>query len=184
MRTHVLDVYERAWAGTQFSPTPEQLSDFGAILDRHIAQRHFRLIGAYDDAGDLTGFAYGYASAPGGWWRDVVTRSLHEDIVERWFSDAFEFVELAVHPRMQRRGVGTRLHDALLEGVDRGTAVLSTQSENVIARRLYERRGWVVLDPAFMFPNRSYPYTIMGLDLEPARRAPGAGRPLRRTRSS
>lgn len=163
LREEILHVYQSAWEPTQFSPTPGQLSDFDAIIDRHFAQEDFRLAGAHDDAGELIGFAYGYPSVPGGWWRDMVTSSLHGDLVQRWFSDAFEFVELAVHPASQGSGVGGSLHDALLEDVPHATAVLSTQSENGTALRLYRRRGWIVIDPSFMFPNRSYAYTIMGL---------------------
>lgn len=179
LQREILHVYESAWAPTRFSPTQDQLSDFDAIFGRHLTQEGFRLVGAHDDAGGLAGFAYGYKSVPGGWWRDMVTSTLHADLVERWFSDGFEFVELAVVPRVQGAGVGTALHDRLLEDVPQRTAVLSTQSENSVALGLYHRRGWIVLDPSFMFPNRSYAYTIMGLDLEHARRqsaSAGAGR--------
>ncbi|HVM33736.1 MAG TPA: GNAT family N-acetyltransferase [Actinomycetota bacterium] len=179
LQREILHVYENAWAPTRFSPTRDQLSDFSAIFGRHLTQKGFRLVGAHDDAGELGGFAYGYRSVPGGWWRDMVTSTLHGDLVERWFSDGFEFVELAVDPRVQGQGIGSALHDALLEDVQQRTALLSTQSDNAVALRLYRRRRWIVLDPSFMFPNRSYAYTIMGLDLERARQqsAPsGAGR--------
>ncbi len=164
LRGQILEVYEGAWAPTPFSPTAEQLQDFDVIIERHSRQDRFRLAAAYDEEG-LAGFAYGYTSVPGGWWRDIVTTALDPDAVEGWFSDAFEFVELAVHPRAQQRGAGRRLHDDLLAGVGNRTAVLSTQVDNVAARRLYRARGWRVLERSFMFPNRSYPYMIMGLHL-------------------
>lgn len=176
LRREIVDVYEAAWASTPFALTRSQVRDFAAIIDRHLGRRHFRLKAARDAAGRMAGFAYGYTSEPGGWWRDIVTDALDRKLVETWFTDCFEFVELAVRPSAQRRGVGGTLHDALLEGLPHRTSVLSTQSSNEAALRLYAGRGWTVLEEAFMFPNRHYPYTIMGLDLTTAG-APSTPRP-------
>ena len=57
----------------------------------------------------------------------------------------FEFVELAVRPDSQRRGIGGGLHDALLAGLPHHRALLSTWREERPARRLYLKRGWQVL---------------------------------------
>lgn len=165
VRNEVLYVYEAAWSTTAFALSPFQLRDFEGILERHRTRKSFRLATAREESGELVGFAYGYTSERGGWWRDIVTDALDDAVVEEWFSDCFEFVELAVHPGAQARGVGSSLHDALLGGIPHRTSALSTQSTNEAALRLYRGRGWIVLEPEFMFPNRSYSFTIMGLDL-------------------
>ena len=84
--------------------------------------------------------------------------------------DAFEFVELAVHPDAQGHGLGARLHDTLLVDVPYRTAVLSTYQGETAARQLYRRRGWVPLLEHFYYPGGAVPMAILGLDL-PVRRA-------------
>jgi ribosomal protein S18 acetylase RimI-like enzyme len=79
--------------------------------------------------------------------------------------DAFELTELAVRPRYEGRGIGGDLHDALLDGVDARTAVLSTLQEPTRGLRLYERRGWRTLLENFWFGGTPAPYRVMGLRL-------------------
>jgi GNAT superfamily N-acetyltransferase len=181
LKREIVAIYESAWIETPFAPTPAQLLDFDAVLDRHLTRSGFRLVTARDEAGGLAAFAYGYTSAPGGWWRDIVVAHLDEETVREWFTDCYEFVELAVRPVAQGRGVGAALHDALLANLPHRTSVLSTQTGNERARSLYERRGWAVIDPGFMFPNRAYPYAIMGLDL--TKRSPSPPRRAERDRA-
>ena len=64
----------------------------------------------------------------------------------------------------QRRGIGGRLHDALIEGIDAPTAVLSTQTDNDPAIALYTGRGWRVIVPYLDFGS-GRPFLIMGRDL-------------------
>ncbi|EEK79013.1 Acetyltransferase, GNAT [Bacillus cereus R309803] len=76
--------------------------------------------------------------------------ALHIEQVEEWLQDCFEFVELAVHPKYQKEGLGTKLHNRLLNGISNRTSVLTTQISNVKARSLYERLDWVnILDPFY-----------------------------------
>src|SRR6266542_445738 len=76
----------------------------------------------------------------------------------------FEFTELHVRREFRRRGIGGSLHDALLEGVDAPTAVLSTQTDNEPAISLYAGRGWQVIVPYLDFGS-GRPFLIMGLVL-------------------
>jgi ribosomal protein S18 acetylase RimI-like enzyme len=77
----------------------------------------------------------------------------------------FEFVELAVRPDLQRRGIGVRLHDALLEGIDAPTAVLSTEVDNEPALALYRGRGWQVVLPEIDFGPSFPPFLVLGKQL-------------------
>ena len=78
----------------------------------------------------------------------------------RWLRPGhFELVELAVRPNLRGRGIGTRLHDAVLAGLG-APAVLSTQVDNHPALALYRNRGWETVVPEIDFPMGRY--CVMG----------------------
>jgi ribosomal protein S18 acetylase RimI-like enzyme len=117
--------------------------------------------------GRLAGFAYGYHGAEGQWWYERVAAALQPADRHRWLVNGyFELVELAVDPEFQRRGIGGRLHDALLEP-EAGPALLSTQVHNAQARRLYFGRGWQLVVPELRFARAGELYSVLGL--QPAR---------------
>ena len=90
---------------------------------------------------------------------------------KRWLrAGHVELAELHVAPERRRRGLGGRLHDALLAAYpDAPTSLLSTQTGNAPALALYERRGWKVVVPELRFAAGGEPYAILGLDLAGAR---------------
>ncbi len=134
------------------------------ILPRHVSRDGFRFLGAFAE-GRLAGFVYGYRGGRGQWWHDRVAAALGSDATERWLAPGhFEFTELHVRREFRRRGIGGSLHDALLEGVDAPTAVLSTQTDNEPAISLYAGRGWQVIVPYLDFGS-GRPFLIMGLVL-------------------
>ncbi|GAB3495892.1 N-acetyltransferase family protein [Flexivirga sp.] len=113
------------------------------MYDRHRARDGYRLAVAVE-ADRLLGFAWGYRGDRGQFWPDLVANAL-PDVDRDWIGGHFEFVELAVDPAARRRGLGGRLHDALLEGVT-GRALLGTTSDgDDPAVRLYRARGWRTL---------------------------------------
>jgi ribosomal protein S18 acetylase RimI-like enzyme len=160
----VVEVYRRAWKPTPFWPGRAGVKEFGSRFLRHSVNPDFRLCVASSND-DIVGFAYGYTSVPGGWWRQTVSAELTPDQTEFWLDDCFELAELAVVPGFQRQGVGRRLHDLLLARLPHGTALLSTQENNEPATLFYNRLGWSVVRSNFLFPNRPHPYFIMGLTL-------------------
>jgi len=134
------------------------------ILPRHVDRDGFRFLGAFAER-RLVGFVYGYRGGPGQWWHDRVAAALGPDGAERWLSPGhFEFTELHVREEFRRRGIGGSLHDAVLDGIDAPTAVLSTQTDNEPAIALYRARGWQVIVPYLDFGS-GRPFLIMGLDL-------------------
>jgi GNAT superfamily N-acetyltransferase len=164
IRDEVMELYRRAWCETAFAADGQDLVSFGERYMRHCSNPDFAMVIALEDE-TVAGFAYGYTSVPGGWWRQAVSSNLPNDIAGRWFEDCFEFAELAVEPHRQRAGVGGALHDELLEDLPHQTAMLSTQEKNTAARRFYARRGWALVRDGFRFPHKQYAYVILGLDL-------------------
>jgi ribosomal protein S18 acetylase RimI-like enzyme len=145
------------------SATAERIHE---ILPRHAGRDGFRFVAARAADGRMAGFAYGYRGAAGQWWHDLVAEALGEERAERWLPPGhFEFVELPVRPECRRGGIGSRLHDALLDGLDSPTAVLSTERTNEPAIKLYRGRGWRVICDEIRFGPEYPPYLVMGRDL-------------------
>lgn len=160
------EVYQLAFARPPYSRDAGVADGFAASLMRQVTRDGFRALAAREqDTGALVGFAYGYATGPGQWWHEQVARAMPPEQIERWLLGAFELVEFAVAPRAQGQGLGSRLHDTLLQGLPYRTAVLSTMQSETVALHLYRRRGWVNLLEHFIFPGGARTYLIMGKDL-------------------
>lgn len=171
VQDQVIDVYRQAFASPPYSLRETDVRQFAAILPRHTYRTGFRCFVAremqergYTDKRVL-GFAYGFAGEAGQWWHDLVARGLGQQVAEEWMSNSFEVTELAVLPTAQGKGIGGKLHDALLYGLTQPTAVLSTAEVETAAVKLYQKRGWVTLLHNFYFPGYGIPYRIMGRKL-------------------
>jgi GNAT superfamily N-acetyltransferase len=162
----ILEVYRAAFSMPPYRESDRNVAWFAGSFRQHTRRTGFRCVAAKEAPGSpVIGFAYGFASLPGHWWREVVADALGREQAERWLGDAFAFAELAVTPAFQGRGYGGRLHDALLEGLPQRTAVLSTIMAETTALRLYRKRGWLTLLSGFFFPGVDDPYLIMGREL-------------------
>ncbi len=166
-------VYVSAFSLPPYREGETDVVRFRESLARHSQRGGFRCVVAQDSERGVVGFGYGFRSAPGQWWRDTVEEALGEENARVWLSDAFEFVELAVAPLAQGRGIGGRIHDELLGGISYRTAVLSTYHEDTPARKLYLNRGWITLLWDFDFPGAPRPVSVMGLDLNGLRSKQG-----------
>ena len=76
--------------------------------------------------------------------------------------------DLDVRKSNQRRGIGTRIYESLFKGMPHRRAILTVRTENRLARRFYERHGWVALHQDFFAPEGYGPYLIMGRELSDA----------------
>jgi ribosomal protein S18 acetylase RimI-like enzyme len=136
------DIYAEAFAAAPHNEPPEAADRFRESLDRHVSRPGFRAAVAWAEGADLVGFGYGHTSLPGQWWHDRAAAALPAAEAGRWLDEPFVMAELAVRPRCQRRGIGGRLHDLLLEGLPHASAVLSGRADDEDVRRLYDARGW------------------------------------------
>lgn len=177
IQNRIAEIYGAAFSRPPYSQGEEGIRVFAQRFPRHTRNDGFRCLVAEED-GRVLGFAYGFTDKPGQWWHEQVAPTMKEAGLSRWLEDAFVLNELAVVPEAQGRGVGSRLHDAILDGLPRRRALLSTHRKKTVARRMYDRRGWSVMLDGFVYPDGGDPVVIMGLDLtsDRTRRRPASRR--------
>lgn len=158
------EVYADAFGRPPLEEPPEVAAAWrDESLPQHAGRAGFRCLAAWD--GDtMAGFTYGYTGEYGQWWTDHVAGVLPPEVAAEWLGGHFELVELAVRASHERRGIGSALHDALLDGLPHRVALLTaTDDPHAPARRLYHRKGWQVLVEQ-AFPGSS----VLGRRLRPA----------------
>ncbi len=151
--SEVFEVYDAV-----FGDHPNKASWQEELYERHCAREGFRLTVAMRNL-RLVGFAWGYVGQRGQYWPDRVVKALPPAVADEWVGGHFEFVELAVLPNARREGLGSRLHDVLLDNAAPKRALLSTDNHDSPAVRLYAARGWRKLGE--LSPDTQ----VMGLDL-------------------
>ena len=139
----IVSLYKQVWAID---------TDCTEHFKRHMNYEGFRGYIYLNKEEMPIGFAYGYASLPGQYYRERIANHLKSDLSIEWLTNCFEFVELCVHPSMRQKGIGSLLHDSLLKDIPFDTSILTTQHSNLAARNLYDRKGWSVINDSF-FPN-------------------------------
>lgn len=140
----LMAVYEAAFCKPPYYETPAHAARFACRLDRYSAIPGFRCRLASDGT-DAVGFALGFSNQIETFEPDRY-RSIYAAAgtatTTTWLHGQFEFVELAVRPEHQGRGLGGLLHDVLLEGLGHRAAWLLTSPAADAARAFYRRRGW------------------------------------------
>lgn len=107
----------------------------------------------------VVGMAFGTASLPGQWWHDKVAARVGEG--HPAFQRAWVLTELAVLQSCRNQGVGAALHDRIVVAQPMPNLLLSTQVDNVGARRFYARRQWRILHAGFAFIQGNTQYVIL-----------------------
>ena len=160
----VVDVWANAHGLGRASTTRREFG--GDRVPRHAGRDGFEFLGAFGPGGRLVGFVYGYTGAPGQWWYDRVAAALDPSSRAEWLERPhFELTELAVDPAYQDGGIGSRLHDTLLERLPHERALLSALADNGRVIRFYEHRGWRVLLPELRFEPGRPLFAILGKEL-------------------
>ncbi|MGH3088400.1 MAG: GNAT family N-acetyltransferase [Rubrobacteraceae bacterium] len=167
----IVEVYGAAFSEPPYSQGEDGVRNVANRLPRHARNAGFRCLVA-EENDQVLGFVYGYTDEPGGWWHEQVAPSMEAAGLERWLRNAFALTELAVAPQARGRGVGGRLHDTLLDSLPHRRSLLSTHQEKTVARKLYDKRGWIVLLDGFVYPAGGDAVVIMGLDLSSHRTHP------------
>ncbi len=165
-------VYGAAFAQAPYNEPEAAAGYFAQILRRNAANppAGFRCCVARDAASRaFVGFGYGFTFGPGSSRYELLHRALASqplEVAQRWLADAFDLIELAVHPKAQGQGIGARLHDALLAVQPHRAAVLTAYDGETVAMRLYRSRGWQPISGRIFFPGGAEPHLVLGLDLD------------------
>lgn len=163
MREHLREVLEIYGAAMGYPPSVVDARYGHAAA--HTARLGFQAVGAFDPAGILIGFGYGYTTRAGQWWYDQVAAALGRTMSEQWLGNAFELCEFHVRPDQQGMGVGRILLRTLLAEVAQAHVVLSTPDGDTRAFRLYRSEGFRDLLSGHYFPGDTRPFAILGLTI-------------------
>ncbi|MFC5664607.1 GNAT family N-acetyltransferase [Kitasatospora misakiensis] len=128
-----------------------------------VRRRGFRAAIAFD--GDtVVGLAYGYPlSANTGWW-DTLIDLVPSDLRHEDGKRTFGLFELAVRPGWRRQGVATRMHRALVEGLDNARVMLNSRPEATAAQAAYLSWGYWRVSSAIPWEGAAR-HDVMILDL-------------------
>jgi ribosomal protein S18 acetylase RimI-like enzyme len=166
-----------AWSGEQFAEHIDEAMGIyvaamgysaGAGQQRALTARNHTHIDGFAcrvavlDDGTLVGFGYGYSTARGQWWHDLVRRALTQHLADEWLDGAFELSELHMLPEYQGRGIGRKVLLQLAETIPHPTMLLSTPDSDTRAFRLYHALGFVDLRRNYLFPGDSRPFAVLG----------------------
>ena len=162
----VVSVYAAAFSGPPYGEGSAARSRFAPRWIAHAAAPGWRGVGAWVE-GALVGFAYGHAATPGLPWVDAVLAQLAQPTRTKWGTDPFLLCELAVAPAHRGLGLGSALHDALIDDAPHATALLTTLDDRSTAGALlYARRGWRRLSAPYVAPGYPHRYVVMGVRLD------------------
>jgi ribosomal protein S18 acetylase RimI-like enzyme len=142
--------------GDAFAQPPYSDPDRGREVRSRLRSVHL----ARTADGRVVGMCYGYHGERGQWWHDTVRKMLPKSEADRWMSDSYELVEVAVDPEFQGRGIGRAIIERLLEDCDEATCMLSTRTDSE-AHRLYRRMGFEVITEMTFAPRGALFY-VMG----------------------
>lgn len=91
---------------------------------------------------ELVGFAYGFMVPPDTTRWSGLMEPVEPMVAAEWPGRTFLLFDFAVHASWRGRGVGRKLHDALLGSRAEQRATLTVQPTAVDTKQIYERWGW------------------------------------------
>lgn len=162
----IQDVYIDAFTEPPYNEPASAGASFVERLQGETDRPGWTLLVA-EQNGRIAGFAYGYVTEPGQWWHDRVTAGLEPELVRRWFTESFVLVEFAVKRAARGKGLGSRLHDCLLDSQSQPTMVTMTHEHENDALAFYRQRGWQVVADGFRFSHGDASRMILGREAVP-----------------
>jgi ribosomal protein S18 acetylase RimI-like enzyme len=129
---------------------------------KHVRYEGFACRVALIGTSSVIGFGYGYTTAAGQWWHDLVSQAIGREKATMWLPDAFELSELHVLPSYQGYGIGRELLLDLCASLPNRAMLLSTPDADTRAFRMYTNLGFEALRRQYLFPGDIRPFAIMG----------------------
>jgi len=157
LTAEVRAVYAAVYAEAPYRDGPAEVAEFAAEWPGLVAQPGFRLVLARAGTGEVVGLALGHLVQPAsGWWAGFDPAAAGAGTAGR----SFGIAELGVHPAWRRRGLASRLHEALLADRREPRVVLWVRADARAAAATYARWGYRLVGRV---PDRP-PYQVMCLD--------------------
>lgn len=134
IREMLLDMHDAVYDGGE--DRFHERERFAWFVDHWSSKESWSCVVGFDE-GAPTGFAYGAAFDPGGWWKgsDRPASLAPEATV-------FALSELMVMERWRKTGVSTQLHEALVGSRDEDIATLLVDVSHPKVQGLYETWGY------------------------------------------
>jgi ribosomal protein S18 acetylase RimI-like enzyme len=147
VRDQLVAVYRAAMGAPPFHEAEVETGWFAEELAGEVTEAGFRCWAAYDDDGQLAGFAYGLPTPeiPADGWYGSLREAVGSDATEQWLTGQFAVVWIAAHPDRRGRGIGRGLLERLLAGAGSDRAWLVTHDLDTPARALYRSLGFRLL---------------------------------------
>ena len=140
---NLLEVSKEVYADAyRLADSAEAVAAFAERAMKAQQQEGFTVVTAYSGQ-TCVGFAFGYPlpAHNSHWWAGLTPRR-DKDFSQETGQRTFVVAELAVRCLWQKRGVGHRLHDALLSNRPEERATLACNPEDAHLRALYQHWGW------------------------------------------
>ncbi len=146
----LLDTLADIWADAhpELTDTPAGDADHPAVtaLRRqvlgHLKHEGFTLAAAYAN-GSMVGFGYAFPCTAEYWYGDLLPQIPEHIRAGRLMG----LCELAVAPAQQSKGIGSRLHAALVAAIAPEWSSLLVRPDNTAGRGLYDRLGYTYAGP-------------------------------------
>ncbi len=153
IRQTLLDVHADAYFERRHE---EFVQRFPWFVDHWGGREGFACVVAYE-GGEPIGFTYGAPGEPGReWWREYLAEEPADP-------STFSVSELMLKPNWRKRGLGERLHTALLTDRPEALAVLTVDTKRPRLQALYEGWGYRKVGERQPFPDSPL-YAVMLLD--------------------
>lgn len=139
----ILPVYEEVYAEPPYCEGPREVTEFLDRLDHQLNRPGFRLVVAAADTA-VIGFSFGFLlPADTQWWAEEL-EPLPREFTRETGQRTFAIIELAVRAPFRRRGIATRLHATLIDGLtaERVTLAVRPEPEAAPARAAYAAWGY------------------------------------------
>lgn len=137
----ICDLYDDVFSRSPFYWRDDE-SDLHRERLRSLTEDRSFGIAVARDGNTLVGFAYGFALPADTKRWERLTEPLPDEVTSEWPGRTFVLFDYAVDVAHRGRGIGRRLHDALLGSRPEERATLSVQPSALDTKRIYERWGW------------------------------------------